>query len=52
MRLYLILNTDISYLSFQASSFAREEKYRSKHNRAYWDGSQYIGCGPGAHVSF
>lgn len=33
---------------YEISNFALPEYY-SRHNSAYWDGTHYLGCGPGAH---
>jgi putative oxygen-independent coproporphyrinogen III oxidase len=33
---------------YELSNFALEG-FRSKHNSSYWDGSHYLGVGPGAH---
>jgi len=33
---------------YELSNFALEG-FRSKHNASYWDGSWYLGVGPGAH---
>ena len=36
---------------YEASNFARNDA-ESSHNQAYWQGTQYIGIGPGAHGRF
>lgn len=33
---------------YEISNFALPTYY-SRHNSAYWDGTPYLGCGPGAH---
>lgn len=34
---------------YEVSNYAREEKYQSLHNKAYWERKPYIGIGAGAH---
>lgn len=33
---------------YEISNFAKKG-WRSRHNSSYWDGTPYVGCGPGAH---
>ena len=35
--------------AYEVSNHARDERARSRHNLAYWRGSDYVGVGPGAH---
>jgi putative oxygen-independent coproporphyrinogen III oxidase len=44
-----IFLTEKGYQNYETSSFSKSVGYRSKHNQAYWDGSGYLGIGPGAH---
>ncbi len=40
---------DNGYIHYEISSFARGEKYCSRHNRKYWYHTPYLGLGPSAH---
>ncbi|MGY6532615.1 radical SAM family heme chaperone HemW [Glycocaulis sp.] len=35
--------------AYEISNHARGEAHRSRHNRLYWTGGDWIGIGPGAH---
>jgi putative oxygen-independent coproporphyrinogen III oxidase len=37
------------YIHYEISSFARDEKYFSRHNQKYWQREPYLGLGPSAH---
>ncbi len=41
--------TGAGYKHYEISSFARDEKYISKHNYKYWQHNHYLGFGPSAH---
>lgn len=48
---YELLQKSLSgagYIQYEISNFARHG-FKSIHNGAYWDGTPYIGLGPGAH---
>lgn len=34
---------------YEVANYAAHARFRSRHNRAYWTGRQYMGVGPGAH---
>ena len=42
---------EAGFSRYEASNFARNGA-ESSHNQAYWQGTQYIGIGPGAHGRF
>ncbi|XP_062979286.1 radical S-adenosyl methionine domain-containing protein 1, mitochondrial [Elgaria multicarinata webbii] len=42
---------DAGFRQYEVSNFARNGAF-STHNISYWQGSQYIGLGPGAHGRF
>ncbi|HNY48973.1 MAG TPA: radical SAM family heme chaperone HemW [Smithella sp.] len=37
------------YIHYEVSNFAREDKFRSRHNQKYWRHIPYLGLGPSAH---
>ncbi len=37
------------YIHYEVSNFAKGKKYRSRHNRKYWQHVPYLGLGPTAH---
>ncbi|XP_076331708.1 radical S-adenosyl methionine domain-containing protein 1, mitochondrial-like isoform X4 [Tachypleus tridentatus] len=43
--------TDAGFQRYEVSNFARNGA-ESIHNNSYWNGTQYIGIGPGAHGRF
>ncbi|MEV8369342.1 radical SAM family heme chaperone HemW [Microbacterium sp. NPDC064584] len=40
---------EAGYSWYEVSNWARAREYRSRHNLAYWRGSDWWGFGPGAH---
>lgn len=50
--LFLLTHRELERLGFhgyEVSNFAREPRYRSRHNLRYWDHTPYLGLGPSAH---
>jgi len=48
---YFLLNSMLiskNFMRYELSNFSLHG-YESKHNSSYWDGTYYIGIGPGAH---
>ena len=37
------------FMQYEISSYARSEKYYSRHNYKYWDHTNYLSFGPSAH---
>jgi len=37
------------YIHYEVSNFARNDKFKSRHNQKYWQHSHYLGLGPAAH---
>ena len=53
--MYLMLCDRMNQAGFshyEISNFAREPRFRSRHNSRYWKQSPYLGFGPGAHGDF
>ena len=37
------------YIHYEVSNFARNDKFKSRHNQKYWQHVPYLGLGPAAH---
>jgi len=37
------------YIHYEVSNFARQNKFKSRHNQKYWQHLPYLGIGPAAH---
>ena len=37
------------YIHYEVSNFARQDKFKSRHNQKYWQHVPYLGLGPAAH---
>jgi oxygen-independent coproporphyrinogen-3 oxidase len=37
------------YIHYEVSNFARQNKFKSRHNQKYWQHVPYLGLGPAAH---
>jgi len=43
------LLTDAGFGWYEVSNWAREDRFRCRHNEGYWSGGSWWGVGPGAH---
>lgn len=41
--------TGAGYLHYEVSNFARDDRFKSRHNQKYWRHDLYLGIGPAAH---
>ena len=41
--------TGAGYLHYEVSNFARDDRFKSRHNQKYWRHVPYLGIGPAAH---
>ena len=52
LKLFLSTSDELKhagYIHYEVSNFAREDKFRSRHNQKYWRHVPYLGLGPSAH---
>lgn len=48
-KMYELINKKLSnWKHYEISNFAKEEKYKSKHNQKYWNNEEYYGYGLGS----
>ncbi|MCW1360041.1 radical SAM family heme chaperone HemW [Campylobacter sp. CCS1377] len=45
MKFFIEKIKELGFLQYEISNFAKNENYICKHNLAYWQGKNYIGCG-------
>ncbi|MHB8621106.1 MAG: radical SAM family heme chaperone HemW [Chloroflexota bacterium] len=46
------LLSGVGYDHYEISNWAREPRFRCRHNLAYWQSTDYVGLGAGAHSFF
>ena len=52
LKLFLTTSEELEnagYIHYEISNFARLDKFKSRHNRKYWQHTPYLGLGPAAH---
>jgi oxygen-independent coproporphyrinogen III oxidase len=52
LKLFLTTTEELEkagYIHYEVSNFARNDKFKSRHNQKYWQHSPYLGLGPAAH---
>jgi oxygen-independent coproporphyrinogen-3 oxidase len=52
LKLFLTTASELEnagYTHYEVSNFARQDKFKSRHNQKYWQHTPYLGLGPAAH---
>ena len=52
LKLFLATDKELDkagYIHYEVSNFARQDKFKSRHNQKYWQHTPYLGLGPSAN---